>query len=121
MRKFAVRTVWLLTLAGTLACCDLTDPYVRPGEWHPLGANSENLRAMVADPHDLYAGRGTTISPGDQAAAAVMRLRLDQVKPLPASSLSDLKVNDTGGAQPSGAGASAAAPLAAAAVAPAQQ
>ncbi len=117
MRTFAVRAFSLMILPGTLACCTRTDPYLRPGEWHPLGANAENLRAMVADRNDLYAGRGSTVSPGDEAAAAVLRLRLDQVKPLPASSLSDVKVNDTPTAQQGAGGASAAAPVAGAAAA----
>lgn len=109
----------LVALAPALPACKQTDPYVRPGDWRPLGANAANLRAMVADPGDLYQGRAAATSPGDLAAAAVARLRADAVKRLPASSIAEIHATDTGGEQGSGTQATPAAPVAAPAAAPA--
>jgi len=117
MRLIPSRLLPLLLLPWALACCTQTDPYVRPGEWHALGANSANLRAMVADQNDLYSGRGAAYSPGDQAAAAVLRLRMDQVKQLPDSALTDVKVGDSSSGPQSPSGANAAAPVTGAAAA----
>lgn len=110
--------VLALTLALALAACEQTDPYVRPGDWRPLGANAANLRAMVADPADLYQGRAAAASPGDLAAAAVARLRADAVKRLPASSIAEVHVTDTSAQQGYGNAATPAAPVAAPAAAP---
>jgi hypothetical protein len=101
-----------LALLLALAACDQVEPYSRPGEWHPLGANDANLRAMVADPGDLYQGRGAASSPGDLAAAAVARLRAGMVKPLPASGTSDVQATNNGGQQQGDSnGPTAAAPV----------
>ncbi len=120
MRTLVACHLLLLALSGALASCAQTDPYTRPGEWHPLGANAANLRAMAADPRDLYQGRASADQPGDIAAAAVARLRADAVKRLPASAISGIRATDIG---PSAAGpgneATAAAPVAAPAAAPA--
>ena len=101
-----------------LAACEQTDPYVRAGDWRPLGANAANLRAMVANPADLYAGRAAAVSSGDLAAAAVARLRADAVKPLLPSSIADVHATDTGAPPASGNEATPAAPVAAPTVAP---
>ena len=108
------RSTRLLLAASLLgvAGCDQLQPETRPGLWHPLGANAANLRAMVADPHDLDMGHGELVSPGDEAALAVIRLRADAVKRLPASSVTGVQTTDTGPAD-SGGGPSAAAPLSA--------
>lgn len=109
-----------LALALALAACEQTDPYVRAGDWRPLGANATNLRAMVADPADLYQGRAAAAAPGDVAAAAVARLRADAVKRLPPSSIADLHATDTAAPQGPGNAATPAAPVVApAAAAPA--
>jgi hypothetical protein len=103
-----------LALLLALTACNQVEPYARPGEWHPLGANAANLRAMVADPGDLYEGRGANSSPGDLAAAAVARLRAGMVKPLSASGTSDVRATDNGGQQQGdNNGPTAAAPVAA--------
>ncbi len=102
-----------LPLLATLADCGSTEPYARTGEWRPLGANADNLRAMVADPHDLLSGHGAASSDGELAALAVARLRADQVRPLPYSAVTDIKVNDAGNGAP--APAAGASPPAAAA------
>ncbi len=103
----------LLALAFCVAGCERTDPYTRPGQWHPLGANAANLSAMVADPRDLYRGREAPSDAGDTAAAAVARLRADAVKRLPASSISEVHATDTGPQQGGGNEATPAAPVAA--------
>ena len=112
--RAVLQGVLLLSLGGGLAACAELDPYQRKGVWRPLGANSANLRAMVADPRDLNWGRGGAASPGDLAGAAVARLRSDNVKPLPASAISGLHTTDTGEqqapGQPGAAGPPAASP-----------
>ena len=104
-----------LALLALLTGCVEHDPYVRQGEWRPLGANATNLRAMVADPSDLYAGRGASGTDGQLAAVAVARVRADKVKKLPASGVAEIKVGDPGGdlgslATPSPGAGGAAAP-----------
>lgn len=93
-------TVPLLGLAG----CAQIDPLTRDGMWQPVGANTTNLRAMVAVPSDLVMGRAARTSDGNQAAKAMERLRTDRVYPLPESGISKV-----------GAAAPASAPPAAAA------
>jgi hypothetical protein len=76
----AIRATACLAL-GLLAGCDLTDPYRRPGMWHPDGANDANIAAMVADPHDLISGQDAQ-NPGRKTGAAAVD-RLWQNKPTP--------------------------------------
>jgi hypothetical protein len=73
----------LLPLLVALAGCNQIDPYTRPGNWRPNGANEANLRAMVAVPADLAAATPAGPADGHRAAAAVARLRNDTVRPLP--------------------------------------
>lgn len=74
----------ILLAATALAGCGLAfDPYQPAGRWCPSGANETNLRAMLAEPRDLLAGRGTAQGNGHLAAAAVELLREDKVRPLP--------------------------------------
>jgi hypothetical protein len=104
----------LLALLGLLAGCAETEPYQRAGQWNPLGANAANLRAMVTDPHDLELGQATALFPGDIGATAVARLRAGAVRPLPGSSISSVRITDTGsGPAGSGEGATAATAVAA--------
>ncbi len=117
MRTLVACHALLLGLGACLASCAQTDPYTRPGEWHPLGANAANLRAMAADPRDLDEGRAAAFSEGDIAVAAVARLRADAVKRLPASAISEVKATDTGPAAGAGDAATPAAPVAAPAAA----
>jgi hypothetical protein len=72
----------LLALAG----CVQVDPYTRTGMWQPGGVNSRNLAAMVANPHDLLQGRGSTGAQGVTATAAVERLLAGVPTPLPSVS-----------------------------------
>jgi len=95
MSRHLKRLIVLLTLG--LAGCG--DPFERPGTWHLEGVNDANLRAMVADPHDLEEGVSEPGSDGRLAAGAVARLRTGQVKALP----------DTGISKVGGGGAAATA------------
>jgi hypothetical protein len=90
----------LLALAG----CDRIDPYMRTGVWRPNGANEANLHAMVVVPSDLVLARPAAHGDGGMAAAAVSRLRHDQVRPLLDSGVAQLTTV--------GGGAPAAAPVA---------
>jgi len=54
---------------------------LKPG----ASANDRNLQLMAADPRDLEAGRAIAPSGGDEAVAAVRRLRAGQAKALDAS------------------------------------
>jgi len=100
----------LLPLLVALAGCDLTDPYIRAGNWRPNGANDANLRAMVAVPADLAVATPASPADGNLAAAAVARLRTETVRPLPDSGLAQITPIS---------GGSSAAPAAPATAAPA--
>jgi hypothetical protein len=84
--------------------CTATDPMTRPGIWHPTGANDANLRAMIANPHDLVIGASSPGADGDVAAAAVQRYRTGKVKALPDSGVAQVSAVSSGA--PSGAAAS---------------
>jgi hypothetical protein len=79
------RLLCMLVLA--VAGCDATDPYLRQGMWRPNGANEANLRAMVVSPADLVQGVRSPGGDGQQAAAALDRLRNDKIRPLPDSAI----------------------------------
>jgi hypothetical protein len=84
-----VRT-FMVPLLFALAGCDGTDPDTRAGVWRPSGANAANLRAMVLVPSDLVLATPASRADGGLAAAAVARLRHDQVRPLPDSALAHI-------------------------------
>ena len=73
----------LLGISFGAGCTAMNDPWDREGAWRPARANDANLRAMVADPADLIAGRGTDRRAGPGAADAVDRLYTDRVRALP--------------------------------------
>jgi len=78
---------------AVLAGCATTDPSLNGRGWQPSGVNETNIAAEAVNPADLWNGRELTGgSDGEQAAAAVLRLRTGRVKTLPDSSLSDLHV-----------------------------
>jgi hypothetical protein len=84
-------------LTGTVTLCGCTDPYSRPGTWHAIGANDDNLRASVVNPGDLDWGQSEPgIHDGQLAAVAVLRLRTGQVKSLDSESIS--KIGGSGSA-----------------------
>ena len=77
-----LRLVPLAALVIALGGCSLIDPYEKPGQWRPMGANAMNLELQVAHPSDLAQGRGTTEADGDTAAQAVDRALHDKAKAL---------------------------------------
>jgi hypothetical protein len=87
------RIGWL-TVALLVSGCtyDMSDPYLRPGTWNPTGDNDANLRAMVANPHDLVEGTGQGASASAEAAPPVARLLAGKRYPLPQLNASDLNV-----------------------------
>ncbi len=74
--------VGLLLVSG----CATTDPYLKPAQWQPVGANARNLAAMVANPNDLIRGHGDRYTVGSQAAVPVTALLAGKAAPLPSSS-----------------------------------
>jgi hypothetical protein len=82
-----------------LAGCDVTDPYHREGVWHPGDTNEVNLRAMVVSPSDLVRGVSSPGGDGQQAAAALDRLRNDKPRPLPDSAIAKVVPVASGGSQ----------------------
>lgn len=101
-----------LVLAASLPMaigCQGPEASGRPPEWSFSGANNSNLAAMIDDPMDLVHGRGDRRASGQLAAAAVTRLRRDQVKPLPSIETSQTRAAG-GGAAPAGAAAGGAEP-----------
>jgi hypothetical protein len=97
-----VHTVLLLAALGLGGCTAMNDPWDRPGAWRAQGANDANLRAMVADPADLIAGRGTDRRVGPGAADAVDRLYRDRVRALPDTDIA--RVGASGSASGGGGG-----------------
>ena len=88
-----------LSLGLTLFCaagCDTLDPYRRAGLWRPNHANETNLARMVAVPGDLAFGAGDGAGDGQQAVAALDRLRAGKVKPLPDSGLAQIRLQSSG-------------------------
>ena len=69
--KCRIALLAIAALSLPLAGCTQYGAWNSQGMWQPTGSNAANLRAMVADPQDLVAGRGSTTAPGDEAARAV--------------------------------------------------
>ena len=93
----------LLLLLLPAACADM-DPVYRPGDWLPGGSNSRNLAAMLAEPSDMWQGRGTTAGADMPLAAnAVTRLWEGKAKRLPsASSQRDIITGGSSGGEGGG-------------------
>jgi hypothetical protein len=95
------RLTALLLLLVVVTGCHQLDPYQREGVWRPNGANAADLRAMVAVPADLAAGRPAAPANGGLAAEALDRLRQDRVRPLPDSAVAQVQpITSTAPAQP---------------------
>ena len=94
-----LRRLLLCILVFGAAGCGVIDPYQREGTWRPNDSNEANLRAMVAVPSDLVRGVASTEGDGQQAAAALDRLRNDKVRKLPDSGLAQVTPVSSGGSQ----------------------
>lgn len=105
-----VRSTIVLALLSATGC-DATDPFLREGDWNPRGSNAANLATMVEDPMDLVRGRRDDRVGGQLAAAAISRLRRDQLKPLPAIDTSQVPggASSNGGNQAAGSSGQAEA------------
>ena len=91
-----LRCAGVVLTAASLGGCAALDPMYKAGEWHPSGANTVNLVAMVANPADLVHGVGVAGNDGVQAATAVARLRQGTVKTLPDSGLAEVRLQSAG-------------------------
>lgn len=102
---FALALPIILAASG---CTMVENPMMRTGTWHPTGANADNLAAMVANPHDLIEGESASGTIGPQATLPVVRLRTDNVKPLPSNSINSMggtTTSNTGGSNGGSGGA----------------
>lgn len=98
----------LLLLPLVLAACSSDYPFDRPGTWSldRMGSsNDANLRAMVANPADLIAGRGETTALGAEAARPVGALRAGKRAALPAVNTLNINTIPTEQAPAGGTGA----------------
>src|SRR3954465_14811766 len=87
------RLHWLVVALLVAGCAyDPYDPYLRPGTWNPTGVNDANLRAMVANPHDLVEGTGQGASSGAEAAPPVARVLAGKRYPLPKLNAADINI-----------------------------
>ena len=80
------RLPWLLPLPLALAACTPDYPLDKPGTWslERMGeSNDANLRAMVANPHDLVEGAGSATDLGAEAGPPVTRLLTGNRKAIP--------------------------------------
>ena len=69
--RLAVLGGVVLLLGGCAGSPLASDPFAQPGTWSETGVNDANLRAMVADPHDLVAGKDAPNSLAVEAARPV--------------------------------------------------
>jgi type IV pilus biogenesis protein CpaD/CtpE len=72
----------MITLLVAGCSAGAFDPTQRERTWMPTGDNDANLRAMVANPHDLVEGAGQGASAGAQAAPPVARVLAGKRYPL---------------------------------------
>jgi hypothetical protein len=95
MSRPFIRAGLLLTLLPLGACnidydIDYGDPLQHPQTWHTQGDNDANLRATVANPQDLVAGRGASDSLGLEAVPPIVRLLAGHRYPLPTANASTI-------------------------------
>ncbi len=84
----------LIVATVLVAGCD--DPYRWPGHWDAAQVNELNLAVQASDWRDVAAGHGDPGSDGQEAAAAVDRLRKGAIKPLASGTVSDIASGSTG-------------------------
>ena len=94
----------MLLLAGC------ADPYEWPHTYNVPQANQANLAAEAYDWRDLRRGHGDPGADGQEASAAVDRLRRGTVKELPLQQISDLPNPTVAAPAPGAAPSSGGAP-----------
>lgn len=99
---------WLLPFAVLLVLGGCANPFTQdqfaePGTWQPTYDNDANLRAMVANPHDLVAGEPMEGAVGAEAAGAVDKLVTGK-----RAKLSDAQASSVYGASSGGSGSGGA-------------
>ena len=104
MKRLLLPFVMLLALGACSADPFEQDQFAQPGTWAPTNDNDANLRAMVADPHDLIAGRPMDGVVGAEAAPPVQQLLAGKRKPLPALNADTSYTSSSGGNSSGGSG-----------------
>lgn len=97
----------LCTLLALAACSTMplaSDPFKQPGTWSETGVNDANLRAMVADPHDLVAGKDAPNGLAVEAVPPVTRLLSGQRTGLSSGAFSAGSSGGGGGGSSAGGG-----------------
>ncbi|HET9019147.1 MAG TPA: hypothetical protein VFN46_06155 [Acetobacteraceae bacterium] len=93
-----------MLLGGCNGGLSLGDPTEQAGTWMPTGDNDANLHAMVADPHDLVAGKPVPDTLAVEAAPPVGLLLSG--KRLPLASPGGMSPGGGGSGASQGGGAS---------------
>ena len=92
MNQVTLRALALSVLALVAGCAD---PFDRPDSWNFSESNRANLAAQAARWQDVGLGHGDPGADGQEAAAAVDRLRKGTVKALPSATVSDIAAQST--------------------------
>ncbi len=100
--KLLLPLAMLLALGACATSPFTQDQFAEPGTWAPTNDNAANLRAMVADPHDLIAGRSMDGAVGSEAALPVQKLIAGNRPGLPNSSADS--IYGSGGSSGGGGG-----------------
>lgn len=105
-----MRPLLLLVMVLALGACSLDpferDQFAEPGTWAPTNDNDANLRAMVANPHDLVAGQPLEGVVGEEASVPVHNLLTGKRAALPSGAADT--VYGSGGSSGGSSGASGA-------------
>lgn len=84
-QRNALLAIAVITLP--LASCTQYGAWNSQGMWQPIGSNSANLRAMIANPQDIVSGRGSVTAPGGEAARAVTNFETGRTPSLASTSV----------------------------------
>ena len=102
--KLLLPLAMLLALGACATSPFTQDQFAEPGTWAPTNDNAANLRAMVADPHDLIRGRSMDGAIGSEAAMPVQKLLAGNRPPLPNTSADSVYGSGGGGGSSGGSG-----------------
>jgi hypothetical protein len=96
MRRTLLIATFVACGFGLAGCGPAYEPLTREGVWRAEHVNRADLTLMAASPADLVRGTGTSATDGQVEAAAVERYRLDKVKKLPDSGLTQIQTTGSG-------------------------